>query len=151
MKLTWAMVACCAALGSAANAETLNIQRLDDSYIQAYVEPPTLGDKAGILLVFQGSECFSVRPGGDRFPYDLPANIVRLDIEKYGITAQQEGSGEACPASYLANNTIEGRVLDALTTLAWLRTNAPWWDGRLFVAGALGRGHARSDRWRLEP
>lgn len=136
MKFLWTLAACCAALTTAAHAEVLNIPRLDDSHIHAYVEPPAAGDRAGLLLVFQGSECSSVRPDGDRFPYDLPEGIVRLDIEKYGVNAAQEGVGEACPAAYLANNTIDGRVMDALTTLAWLRANAPWWDGRLFVAGA---------------
>lgn len=136
MKLILTLAACCAALASAAQAETLRVPRLDDTHIQAYVDAPADGRRAGILLVLQGSECLSVHPGGDRFPFDLPADVVRLDIEKYGITAESEGAGEACPEAYLANNTIDGRVLDALTTLAWLKANAPWWDGRLFVAGA---------------
>lgn len=118
-------------------AEPVRVQRLDDSFIDVYVEPPADGGRAGILLVLQGSECTSVHPDGDRFPFTLPAGVVRMDIQKYGVTPDLQRDAEgACPAEYLANNTIDGRVLDTLTVLTWLRSNAPWWDGRLFVAGA---------------
>lgn len=118
-------------------AEPLKVQRLDDSFIDVYVDQPTGGARAGILLVFQGSECTSVDPQGDRFPFALPDKVVRMDIQKYGITPdrQRDDQGQ-CPTDYLENNTIDSRVLDALTVLSWLRGNAPWWDGRLFVAGA---------------
>ena len=116
--------------------QPLRILRLDDSLIDVYVAAPPSGDKAAIALVLQGSECTSVGPGGDRFPLTLPAGVVRMDIEKYGITPTSQRDGDACPADYLANNTVDGRVLDVLTVLAHLRANAEWWDGRLFVAGA---------------
>jgi len=114
----------------------LRILRLDDSLIDVYVAAPPSGDKAAIALVLQGSECTSVAPGGDRFPLTLPAGVVRMDIEKYGISPTSQRDGDACPADYLANNTVDGRVLDVLIVLAHLRTNAEWWDGRLFVTGA---------------
>lgn len=120
-----------------AHAEPLHIQRLDDSVIDVYLDPPAAGERSGILLVFQGSECTSVNPEGDRFPFTLPAGIVRMDIQKYGITPdRQRAEDGTCPADYLVNNTVDGRVLDTLTVLSWLRAQAPWWDGRLFVAGA---------------
>lgn len=124
-------------LASSAFAEPLKVQRLDDSYIEAYLSDTPKAQKSGILLVFQGSECFSIDPDGDRFPYELPKDIVRLDIQKYGITpeSQRDKDGQ-CPATYLANNTIDGRVIDAFTVLSYLHEHADWWDGRLFVSGA---------------
>lgn len=114
----------------------LKVQRLDDSFIDVWIDPPAEGAKAGIVLMFQGSECLSVAPGGDRIPLTLPAGVVRMDIEKYGITPEaQRAEDGTCPADYLANNTIDGRVIDAMTVLAHLRSHAEWWDGRLFVGG----------------
>ncbi len=127
------------AAGPSASPQNISIrvQRLDDSYIDAYLNLPEDDGKASILLVFQGSECTSVDPEGDRFPFSLPRNVVRLDIQKYGISPErQRNEAGHCPSDYLENNTIDGRVLDALTVLSHLRASAGWWDGRLFVAGA---------------
>lgn len=136
LRLAAASLVFALAFAGLAHAQTpLRVQRLDDSFIDVYVEPPADGGRAAIALVLQGSECTSVGPGGDRFPLTLPPGVVRMDIEKYGVTPAT-AQESACPADYLAHNTIDGRVLDVLTVLSHLRAHADWWDGRLFVAGA---------------
>lgn len=126
---------CAPATGFAADrSEHLKVQRLDDTVIDAYLERPTADGRHSILLSFQGSKCSTVSPGGDRLPIPTPPGVARLFIEKYAVTPTTKGS--ACPPAYLANNTIDGRVLDALTVVAHLRANAPWWNGRLYLAGA---------------
>jgi pimeloyl-ACP methyl ester carboxylesterase len=121
----------------AAKAQTvpLQVQRLDDTLIQAYVDAPPKTGKAPILLQFQGSGCVALGPGGrGLLPLSAPG-MVRLSIEKYGLDPQTAPQGAPCPKTYLDHNDIDGRVFDALTVLAKLRADAPWWDGRLFVSG----------------
>ncbi len=122
-----------AILTPVARAEPLRVTRLDDTTIDAYLDRGAAPGKQSILLAFQGSKCSTVAPGGDRLPLPAPPSVARLYIEKYAVTPETET--KACPASYLANNTVDGRVLDALTVIAHLRANAPWWNGRLYLAG----------------
>lgn len=114
-------------------AEPLSVPRLDDSTIDAYIDRGTAAGQQSILLSFQGSRCTTVAPGGDRLPIKTPPSVALLHIEKYAVTPIVKA--EACPAAYLANNTTHGRVLDALTVVAHLRANAPWWNRRLYLAG----------------
>lgn len=126
-----------AALPALASAQTrtLKIQRLDDSYITAYLDAAPVQGRAPILLQFQGSICEAIGPTGrGLLPFKLPG-AVSLSLEKYGLEQGTSPTAAPCPEDYLAHNTIDQRVFDALTVLAALRADAPWWDGRLFVAG----------------
>lgn len=119
---------------ASANAENLRVTRLDDTIIDAYVDRQPSKNQQSILLTFQGSNCSTVAPGGDRLPVENPPSVALLHIEKYAVTSSTKTN--ACPAAYLANNTIDGRVIDALTVIAHLRAKAPWWNRRLYLAGA---------------
>ncbi len=114
-----------------------HIQRADDSVITAYVERPVGTVKQPLLLVLQGSICEDVGPhGSDRMDFALPTGFACLDIEKYGISETSKGAEDKpCPAEYLQHNSIDQRVLDVLTVIAYLRTRASWWNGRLFLMG----------------
>ncbi len=117
--------------------ETIQIQRADDSHILGYVDRGESPTRQSVLLILQGSLCESVAPGADdRMAFTLPPGMARLDIEKYAITAHDHGSETVpCPAAYLAHNTIDQRVIDVLTVVAWLRTHAAWWNGKLYLMG----------------
>jgi len=118
--------------------ETMTVRRLDDSQVTAYVERSDTPVKQSLLVILPGSQCESVAPAGtDRMRFSPPPGMARLDIEKYGVTPETAGGGaKPCPAPYLAHNTIDQRVIDVLSVVAHLRTEAPWWDGRLFLMGA---------------
>ena len=127
------------AAGSAQAADTpghFQVQRADDSDIDAYVSPPTSG-KAAIVLMLQGSVCESSSPASPQhIPFPVSGRIVRLDIEKYAVTpATADPTDQHCPKPYLEHNTVPGRVLDVLTVAAWLRGHAPWWNHRLYLVG----------------
>ena len=132
--LALALCAPSAAALAADKSEQIKVQRLDDTFIDAYLDRPEGADAQSILLTFQGSKCSTVAPGGDRFPIPTPPTVARLHIEKYAVTPTTKDA--ACPPAYLQNNTIHSRVIDALTVIAHLRGNAPWWNGRLYLAGA---------------
>lgn len=138
--LALSFCAASAAALAADRSEQIKVQRLDDTFIDAYLDRPEGAGLQSILLNFQGSKCTTVSPGGDRFPIPTPPSVARLHIEKYAITpttaVPPTTKNPACPPAYLQNNTIHGRVIDALTVVAYLRANAPWWNGRLYLAGA---------------
>ena len=124
----------------AARAEVrhLSIKRLDDTTIDVYVDAPSRDVLSPVLLSFQGSQCVALGPEGrgELPPIDLPG-AVRVSLEKPGATPADAGRKDApCPAAYLQKNTIDARVMDALTVVAWLRAQAPWWNHRLYVTGA---------------
>jgi pimeloyl-ACP methyl ester carboxylesterase len=137
--LGFAVIACLASRSgfTADSIEHLTLSRVDGSEINAYLEGRHGLEKRGIMLIVQGSMCGSVAPtGNDRLDYQVPASLVRMDIEKYGLTSAQHGDDSApCPSQYLAHNTIDQRIYDILQVVAYLRGHANWWNGRLYVMG----------------
>lgn len=132
-RLQSALIAFAVLTPGVAPAETLSIPRLDDTTITAYLDRGVATERQSVLLTFQGSKCATVAPGGDRLPLRTPPSVALLHVEKYGVTPSTKT--DACPADYLANNTVDGRVIDALTVISHLRANAPWWNRRLYLAG----------------
>lgn len=128
------------AFSSPASSEEIQkiaLKRADGSEITAYLEGQNGAEKMGIMLILQGSMCGSVAPtGNDRLGYTVPRKLVRLDIEKYGISPTRHGDdSKPCPTDYLAHNTVDQRVYDVMQTIAFLRNHAPWWNGRLYMLG----------------
>lgn len=100
-----------AAVPAHEHTEVHALKRADDSRITYYLTRPNETSRAAIVLSLQGSECETVDPRSawsDRLTLPGLEDVMRLDIEKYGLEGNhRRGSNEeACPAEYLAHNTI---------------------------------------------
>jgi pimeloyl-ACP methyl ester carboxylesterase len=118
--------------------ETISVKRLDDSVITAYISHDPNFPKQSVLLVLQGSNCESVAPigGTDQLPRLGDADMAQMSIEKYALSPANTGANKAqCPADYLAHNSIDQRLQDVLSAMNYLRYQAPWWNGRLYLMG----------------
>lgn len=121
---------------SADRTERLQLRRLDDTTIDAYLDRGRGTGGQALALLLQGSGCGSVAPPDAALNGMLQANaqLATLRIEKPGVSATSDE--KACSAEYLAQNTIQARVMDVLSVVAHLRGQAPWWNRRLYVIGA---------------
>ena len=64
--------------------------------------------------------------------------VVGLAIEKQGVNFGD--SGDNLTEEYIENNTIEKRLYDYLRVLQHLRTNAEWWNGKIYIIGGSEGG-----------
>jgi hypothetical protein len=111
---------------AAAGSEVLRFKRLDGEGVNASLERPAGSRKVPLLIVLHDRPCGrAVRDPPPRL--QTPPGVARLEIAPK--------PPEALPAGCLQAPT-EARVLDVLTAVAALRTEAPWWNRRLYLAGA---------------
>jgi dienelactone hydrolase len=121
-------------------AQPLSILRTDGSNIRVYVETPNQKSFSLVILV-HGSTCNSVYPLFQSLtPSLLAAGIAVATVEKYGIDELQD----ACPDSYIENNTIQGRILDHLQVIAHFRKNLQGWNHKIGWAGGSEGGQVAS-------
>jgi dienelactone hydrolase len=116
-------------------AQPLNLLRTDGSSMRVYLEVPSQ-KTFPIVVVLHGSVCTS---SYSEFQYAssalLNAGMAVVEIEKYGL---DENSTD-CPNTYLENNTIQGRVLDHLQLVAYLRQNLLGWNHKVgWIGGSEG-------------
>ena len=111
---------------AAAETEVLRFKRLDGEGVNASLERPAGLRRAPLLIVLHDRPCGrAVRDPPPRLL--TPPGMARLEIAPK--------PPEALPAGCLQAPT-EARVLDVLTAVAALRAEAPWWNRRLYIAGA---------------
>jgi len=115
----------------------LKVKRLNDSYIDVYHNKP-LSDKMPILIFCQGSGYDSNTEGFLSVMGQFKNKVVGLVIEKQGVKLGD--SGDTLKQEYVDNNTIQNRLYDYLRVLQYLRINAKWWNGDIYVIGGSEGG-----------
>ena len=116
----------------------VQIKRLNDSYIDTFYNQPPTAKKLPILLFCQGSGYDSNTEGFLELLAQFEDKAVGLAIEKQGVHFGDEGTSPS--EEYLQHNTIYNRVYDYLRVLQYMRINAPWWNGELYVIGGSEGG-----------
>lgn len=137
-----ALLTLTAAPAAAEQARSHTIIRTDGSQLVYHLEPPQGRQRAGALLVFQGSGCESVGPDARVRSYGrmLAPERVLVTVEKYGTGGATAGEPiDGCSADYWRGNTLTRRVLDALAVLAALRQER-WWNGDVVLFGGSDGG-----------
>lgn len=121
------------AQAQALELEHLQVERLNDSYIDVYIARSPSSKPKPLVLMLQGSTCDS---GTDLLDYAAPkwrARAAFVVVEKIGV--QSGGTREHCSATYYQHSTIYQRVYDYGRVIQHLRAHAPWWNGRLYIVG----------------
>ena len=115
----------------------MQIKRLNDSYIDVYYNKPT-ADKMPIMVFCQGSGYDSNTEGFLGVIKQFEKQVVGLAIEKQGV--KYGDLGDKLTQEYITNNTIQNRLYDYLRTLQYMRTNAEWWNGEIYIIGGSEGG-----------
>lgn len=115
----------------------LQVKRLNDSFIDVYYNKPT-SDKMPVMIFCQGSGYDSNTEGFLGVIGQFKNKVVGLAIEKQGVNFGD--SGDKLTEEYIENNTIEKRLYDYLRVLQHLRTNAEWWNGKIYIIGGSEGG-----------
>ena len=115
----------------------LSIQRLNDSYIDVYHNPPLL-DSMPILIFCQGSGYDSNTEGFLGLIRQFEDKVVGLAIEKEGVRLGDKG--DSLSVAYVNNNVIHNRLYDYLRVLQHLRENATWWNKEIYIIGGSEGG-----------
>lgn len=125
--------------------EVINVKRLNDSDITAYILHPDLvaeDEKVGLLVWAQGSSCDSITAVMPWLYGVVNATgntkVAILLAEKAGV--QRDDDGANCTDVFDQHNTIPQRVFDYSHLLQHLRTNATWWNHRLYIVGVSQGG-----------
>ena len=116
----------------------LQVQRLNDSYIDVYYNKPISDRKLPVLIFCQGSGYDSNTDGFLGVMRPFQAKAVGLVIEKEGVTYGDQG--DSMTTAYKANNSVYNRLYDYLRVLQYLRVHAEWWNGDLYVIGGSEGG-----------
>ncbi|TAJ75112.1 MAG: hypothetical protein EPO42_14325 [Gallionellaceae bacterium] len=142
-----------AAAAFSANAETLLVKRIDGSAINVEIQRPASSKPVPIVLAIDGSLCtpegLSEWVGWLRSQRNGEKPYSVLVVAKPGPTTPAPdrdggysvGPHFACSDEFKRHYTLDQRVLDHLQALAYLRKNAPWWDGRLLLWGFSDGAH----------
>lgn len=111
----------------------------------------TSARKQGVLVLSQGTGCqpAALSKTLDRWRAIAPG-FVAVTVEKYGVSASdpslqqaEVGKIENCPAAYMKNYRLYGRVADIEAVVAELRKEA-WWSGDLILMGGSEGGGVMS-------
>jgi pimeloyl-ACP methyl ester carboxylesterase len=116
----------------------LKIKRLNDSYIDAYYNKPAVKTKLPLLIFCQGSGYDSNTDGFLSIMHQFEKKAVGLAIEKEGV--QYSDKGDTLSDVYKQNNTVYNRLYDYLRVLQYLKINATWWNGNVYVIGGSEGG-----------
>jgi esterase/lipase len=128
-----------AAQSNVSNGPThIQVKRLNDSFIDVYYNT-VLGDKKIPVLIFcQGSGYDSNTKGFLGLAKKFEDKAVGLAIEKEGV--KYGDKGDSLTDIYKENNAVYNRLYDYLRVLEYLRANAKWWNGDVYVIGASEGG-----------
>lgn len=116
----------------------LKIKRLNDSYIDVYYNKPTTGTKLPLLIFCQGSGYDSNTDGFLGIMRQFEKKAVGLAIEKQGVNYGDKG--DTLTEVYKENNAVYNRLYDYLRTFQYLRENASWWNGNVYIIGGSEGG-----------
>jgi len=118
-------------------AEMIVIDRLDGSPINLLIERPEHEVDVPIVLFIDGSGCESAKREGfqgfSRLPDAMAESAAKVFVDKSGVDSNVEGSG--CSQKFLDYYSIDQRVLDHLRAIQYLRRNAAWWNGEIYLVG----------------
>lgn len=115
----------------------LSVKRLNDSFIDVYHNQP-LSDSMPILIFCQGSGYDSNTEGFLGLLRQFEDKVVGLAIEKEGVKFGDKG--DSLKFDYVRNNVIQNRLYDYLRVLQYLRKNAEWWNGEIYIIGGSEGG-----------
>jgi dienelactone hydrolase len=116
----------------------LPVQRLNDSYIDAYVYQRPSNKKQPVLIICQGSGVDSNTEGLLGLLSQYGDKAAGLVIEKQGV--KYGDNGDSISSEYVQHNTIYNRLYDYLRVLQYLRTHANWWNGDIYIVGGSEGG-----------
>jgi esterase/lipase len=116
----------------------LKIKRLNDSYIDVYYNKPSVKSKLPLLIFCQGSGYDSNTDGFLSIMRQFEKKTVGLAMEKEGV--KYGDKGDTLLDVYKQNNTIYNRLYDYLRVLQYLKVNADWWNGNVYVIGGSEGG-----------
>ena len=115
------LLACCLAAAPAA-AEPMRVPRVGGGgLLEARYEPSPLNRPVPVALLVRDGCAGWTQPR-----FGAPKGVVPVE---FSLPCRRGGAD------------LEGGVLDVLTLVARLRTDAPWWDRRLYLLGS-GEGAA---------
>lgn len=120
------------------NIQHLSVQRLNDSYMDVYINKKHPEKKLPILILCQGSGYDSNTKGFLGIAAKFEEQVVGLMIEKQGV--KYGDTGDSLSPLYKENNTVYNRLYDYLRVLQYLRKNADWWNGDVYVFGGSEGG-----------
>ena len=116
----------------------LKVKRLNDTYIDAFLKRPKNNEKVPLLIMCQGSGTGSMTAPFLAVTEQWKDRLGRLVIEKAGVSFGDEG--DKISDLYKTNNIISNRLNDYLRVLQYLRANAGWWNGEVYVIGGSEGG-----------
>lgn len=125
--------------------------RADGTRIEWRMTGRTSAARQGVLLLSQGTGCqpAAFNQNLDRWRAIAPG-FVAVTVEKCGVSASdpslqkaEVGKIENCPAAYVKNYRLHGRVDDMAAVIAELRKE-PWWSGDLILMGGSEGGGVMS-------
>ena len=116
----------------------LKVKRLNDSYIDVYHNKPMGKNKLPLLIFCQGSGYDSNTEGFLAIMKRFEKRAIALAIEKQGV--KYGDKGDTLTTEYKLSNTVYNRLYDYLPVLQYLRINAPWWNGDVYVIGGSEGG-----------
>ncbi|MEO7524398.1 MAG: alpha/beta hydrolase, partial [Ferruginibacter sp.] len=97
-----------------------------------------LDKKLPILIICQGSGYDSNTKGFLRIASKFSEQVAGLVIEKQGV--KYGDKGDSLTQEYKDHNVVYNRVYDYLRVLQYLRANAGWWNGDVYVVGGSEGG-----------
>ena len=115
----------------------MQVQRLNDSYIDVYHNKPTK-DSMPIMIFCQGSGYDSNTEGFLGVLQLFEDEVVGLAIEKQGVLLGD--AGDRLTQEYRDHNTVHNRLYDYLRVLAYLRSNIEWCNGEVYLVGGSEGG-----------
>lgn len=120
------------------NIQHLLVQRLDDSYMDVYINNNHPVKKMPLLILCQGSGYDSNTEGFLSIAAKFKEQVVGLMIEKQGV--KYGDKGDSLSLLYKENNTVYNRLYDYLRVLQYLKEHADWWNGEVYVFGGSEGG-----------
>ncbi|MEO5888595.1 MAG: alpha/beta hydrolase [Ferruginibacter sp.] len=116
----------------------LKIKRLNDSYIDVYHNKPFGNSKFPILLFCQGSGYDSNTAGFLKLVKQFEKKAVGIAIEKEGVNYGDKG--DTLSDNYKQHNAVYNRLYDYLRLFQYMKVNASWWNGEVYVIGGSEGG-----------
>ncbi len=116
----------------------IQVQRLNDSYIDVYVHIKHPDKRMPILIFCQGSGYDSNTKGFLGLAAEFSDQVVGLVIEKQGV--KYGDRGDKITKEYKEHNTVYNRLYDYLRVLQYLKANVTWWSGSIFIIGGSEGG-----------